>query len=162
MQEKLYLLLGSNLGDRLLNINKAIDGMKERVGEVKLSSSIYQTSPWGLEAQPEFLNQVVMVETNLSPQEVLMETQVIEQTAKSVKEVVWGPRIIDVDILFYGDEIIDTPELKIPHPRIGERRFALVPLTEIAPLLKHPTSGETMMDLLFKCNDKGEVKIYIP
>ena len=144
---RVYLGLGSNLGNRKSNLEESI----RQIGEfatVKKSSSIYETEPWGLKDQPKFLNQVIFMESTLKPNELLLRLKKIEQQMGRKKSIRFGPRLIDVDILFYADHIMNTPELTIPHPHLTERAFVLVPLAEIAPKLVHPLYHKTIKVLL--------------
>ena len=147
--ETAYIGLGSNLGDRRLNLENAID-MLARTGGISLiaRSSIYETKPVGLKNQPDFLNCAVEVLTGLSPYELLYACMEIERKLKRVRGVRWGPRTADLDILFYGSLVMDEEKLKIPHPRISERGFVLVPMAEIAPELLHPERNLTINELL--------------
>ncbi len=142
-----YLLLGSNLGNRKEIIDKAVELLRQKVGVIILQSKDYETAPWGVTDQPDFLNLVVSIETRLKPFEILEKTQSIENQLGRVRKEKWGARLIDIDILFYGNEIIDEPNLKIPHPLLQERDFALSPLAEIAPDFVHPVLGETISEL---------------
>jgi 2-amino-4-hydroxy-6-hydroxymethyldihydropteridine diphosphokinase len=142
-----YFGLGSNLGNRKSNLGEAI----RQIGEfavIKKTSSIYETEPWGLKDQPKFLNQVILVESTLGPNELLSLVKNIETKMGRKKSVHFGPRLIDVDILFYDNYMINTPELTIPHPHLIERAFVLVPLDEIAPKLIHPQVQKTIKELL--------------
>lgn len=132
----LYLSLGTNLGDRQANLAAAVSLIGERVGTVQAKSSVIETEPWGFDSSNRFLNMVIRVETNLKPLEVLHTTQEIEKKlGRSRKTVdgVYHDRIIDIDILLYDNLVMDTPELKIPHPFMYQRSFVTEPLAEIAP-----------------------------
>jgi 2-amino-4-hydroxy-6-hydroxymethyldihydropteridine diphosphokinase len=152
-----YLALGANLGDRPANLCAAIAALPPSV-VVRQSSPVYETPPWGLTDQPAFLNMVVKAETRLEPAALLAYLKRIEQELGRAPTVRWGPRLIDMDILFYGDLILNTPGLAIPHPRLHERAFVLVPLSDIAPDLRHPVSGKTVSELLAAVNTKGVVR----
>ncbi|HDN79443.1 MAG: 2-amino-4-hydroxy-6-hydroxymethyldihydropteridine diphosphokinase [Chloroflexi bacterium] len=151
-----YLGLGSNLGEREANLREALSRLRGKV-ELKRVSSIYETEPVGYKEQPWFLNLVCSGLTELSPRSLLQFIKKIEQEMGRVPSVRWGPRIIDIDILFYGDLIYSDDELTIPHPRIQERRFVLVPLAEIAPDLVHPVLGIKVRELLAEVEDKARV-----
>ncbi|HEY6914444.1 MAG TPA: 2-amino-4-hydroxy-6-hydroxymethyldihydropteridine diphosphokinase [Paludibacter sp.] len=145
-----YLGLGTNLGNKECNLNDAITALSMEAGFVIRQSAIYASEPWGFASENQFLNAVVLIETNLSPFDLLAKTQEIERnmgrTAKSVNG--YSDRLIDIDILFYDNLIIDQPELKIPHPLIVERDFVLMPLVEITPELVHPVLGRKIIDLI--------------
>jgi 2-amino-4-hydroxy-6-hydroxymethyldihydropteridine diphosphokinase len=127
---------------------------------VKKTSSLYETSPWGVTNQPYFLNLVLKGETKLSPEELLKKIKNIEKAMGRKTLEKWGPRIIDIDILFYKEKIINTPLLKIPHPQLHKRAFVLVPLKEIAPRLIHPLLKKTGQQMLDNLSDKGSVMLY--
>lgn len=153
----LYLLLGSNLGDRLRALSQARGQLEHALGPLLAASSIYETAPWGLADQPAFLNQVLGLYACQLPDELLKITQEIEQKMGREKKEKWGTRTIDIDILYYGDQRIQTDGLTIPHPWLHQRRFTLVPLAEIAPHLIHPVLGLSQRALLERCTDPGEV-----
>lgn len=153
----LIILLGANLGDRAATFHQAIDLITERIGPVVRQSGLYETAPWGVTDQPAFLNQVLMIETTLEPEAVLNQTQAIEQELGRVRLEKWGARIIDIDLLYYDQLVLQTDRLTIPHPYLHQRRFTLVPLVEIAPDCMHPVLKKTTVELLAKCEDSGEV-----
>jgi 2-amino-4-hydroxy-6-hydroxymethyldihydropteridine diphosphokinase len=145
-----YIALGANLGDRELNLLRAIGEIgKLPAGRVTGLSSFYETSPVGVSDQPSFYNAVLRLKTGLSPHDLLSRLQQIENAVFSrTRDVRWGPRPIDLDLLLYGDEVIDDETLTVPHPRLAERRFVLQPLCDVAPDLIHPVLGRAMADLL--------------
>jgi len=147
MTHIVFIALGSNLGDRLKNLEAAIAAMRPAVQPV-ICSSIYETPPWGYLDQPKFLNQVVRAETDLSPEELLDLLKGIEKQLGRVETFRNGPRMVDLDILFYDDLVFDSSRLKIPHPRLSGRAFVLLPLAQLAPDLRHPIDGRTIQDML--------------
>jgi len=153
-----YLSFGSNVGDREANLRAAIDALPLVSVRVKQLSSIYETEPVDYLDQPWFLNCVVEAETELAPHALLEALRSIESQLGSQKQFAKGPRKIDLDILLYGSETIDTPDLQIPHPRMHLRRFVLTPLAEIAPDLKHSAWPGTTADLLQSVADPGQVR----
>ena len=151
-----YLGLGTNLGDRKQNIRKAIEAISLKMS-ISKQSSLYETTAWGYTDQPDFLNQVIQVETNLSPLRLLNFLKNTEVELGRVENFRYGPRLIDIDILFYDDLIKTTSRLQIPHPRIPERAFVLVPLNEIAPGFVHPVLKKTIAELLAELPNKTGV-----
>ena len=157
MTNKVYLLLGSNLGDKKANLEQAIELIIRAAGKINQLSKIYKTAAWGKEDQPVFYNQVIVTETNLHPHELLAKLLRIEAQLGRTRFEKWGERIIDIDILFYDNRIINTTTLKVPHPEIQNRRFTLVPMAELEPEFVHPTLQKSMLKLLSVCKDKLEV-----
>lgn len=158
----IYLSLGSNLGDRAANLEGAIEALPEIGVRVLRRSSNYETEPVDFLAQPWFLNCVVEAETSLEPRQLLEGLQAIERKLGSRKLVPRGPRIIDLDVLFYEAAVIQEEGIQIPHPRLSERRFVLVPLVELAPELRHPVLRATAAELLAATQDRSAVKIWQP
>ena len=148
-----YLLLGSNLGNRKEILDKAIELLSQKIGVIILQSKDYETKPWGIINQPDFLNLAIAIHTKLKPLEILEQTQSIENQLGRVRKEKWGARLIDIDIIFYGNETVDEPNLKVPHPLVQERDFALIPLAEIAPDFLHPVLRKTVLELkdLLEC-----------
>ena len=155
--EEAYLLLGSNIGESKKYISDAIDFIKKNIGSVTAQSSLYQTASWGKTDQPDFINQVVRVETILDPQKLLENILVIEKKLGRERTEKWGSRTIDIDLLFFGDQIVKEDNLVVPHPYLHERRFTLMPLIEIDPELLHPVFKETITQLYSKLNDNLSV-----
>lgn len=143
---EIFLALGSNIGDRLENIKNAIHYLEEKITILKVST-IIETEPYGVLDQPKFLNCVLKGNTNLKPQELLSFVLGIEEKMGRKRTIKWGPRNIDIDILFYESLIIENENLKIPHPELHKRAFVLIPLCEIAPDFIHPVFNKTMMNL---------------
>jgi 2-amino-4-hydroxy-6-hydroxymethyldihydropteridine diphosphokinase len=156
-ETEFVLLLGSNLGDRKVILASCIQAL-EKVGDLNMKSSLYETAAWGKTDQPNFLNQVVIVESSAEAEYFLREIQRIESDFERQRNVRWGARTLDIDILFKGKTIINTGNLKIPHPELQNRRFTLVPLNEIIPGFSHPVLSKTISELLLSCNDELEVK----
>ena len=153
-----YLLIGGNMGQVKVNLALAKSAIEERVGVIMGTSSLYQTAAWGVKDQPDFLNQVLWVDTQWPATTVLKIVLTIENELGRVRKEKNGPRVIDIDLLLYNDQIINLPELKVPHPRLHTRNFTLFPLAELAPGLKHPVLGKTMQQLLDQSPDDLEVK----
>lgn len=149
-----YLLLGSNLGDKHQNLETARFFLQKEVGLLVAQSAIYETAPWGLEEQPLFYNQLLILETELNPQTLLEKALHIEQKIGRERVRKWDRRVIDIDILYFGSHVISEPNLQIPHPLLHQRRFALVPLAALAPDFQHPIFGISQAELLELCSDK--------
>lgn len=157
----IYLSLGSNIGDRAVNIARAIEALPAHGVRVVRQSSAYETEPVELRAQDWFLNGVVEVETNLSPQRLMQALLAIERSMGRLRLKPKGPRIIDMDILLFGSQIVREPGLEIPHPRMAERRFVLVPFAEIAAGAVHPVLQKTIGELLDETPDRSEVRLFL-
>src|SRR5450432_851795 len=153
-----YLALGSNIGERAENLRRAMELLVNVGVEIKKASSIYETEPVDYLEQEWFLNSVLEAKTNLDPLALLRAMRDIEAALGSKKAFAKGPRLVDLDILLYGDQSIDTEELQVPHPRMLERKFVLVPLVEIAPELRHPGWPATAKEILAKTKDPSEVR----
>ena len=151
--EKAYLLLGSNLGDSKKYISDAVGFIRTEIGIVKKTSSLYQTASWGKTDQPDFINQVIEVETILNPEQLLKNILVIEKKLGRERLEKWGSRTIDIDLLFYGDQIIQGLNLTVPHPFLHERKFTLMPLVELDPDLVHPVFKITVKQLFDSLDD---------
>jgi 2-amino-4-hydroxy-6-hydroxymethyldihydropteridine diphosphokinase len=154
-----YLLLGSNLGNRPALLAAAWQQLAAAVGPITAASALYETAAWGREDQPAYLNQALALTTHLEPLELLTCCQAVEQAAGRERIERWGSRTLDVDILLFGDAQIDLPTLTVPHPRLAERRFALVPLAEIAPDLVVPGYWRAVSQLLGECPDMLPVQV---
>ena len=151
---KLYILLGGNLGNKQRVFSEAWARLNQQVGTITNQSAIYETEPWGFESDDIFWNQVLEISTAFSPEEVLQQTQQIEQELGRIRKAnQYDSRIIDIDILFYGDQVIELENLVVPHSRIQERKFALIPLCEIAAELIHPVLQKSIRQLLEECQD---------
>ncbi len=152
-----YLLIGGNIGDRLANLENARICIAEKCGPIRRASSIYETEAWGFKAQPAFYNQALFIETELNPKELLETLLNIEKSMGRTRWIPLGPRNIDIDIIYYDQTVIETPDLIIPHPRMTERNFVLAPLAEIAADFMHPTFHKTNAQLYKSCTDKAVV-----
>ena len=168
-----YLSLGSNIGDRVGYLAKAEKKLQKNGIKIVKKSSIYETEPWPLvdidngdehpkseNGQMWFLNQVIQIQTDLNPQELLSLTQDIEKEIGRTTKHHWGPREIDIDILIYGNQVVGSPELTIPHRHMNDRQFVLVPLLEIEPNIKDPVSGKAFKSILKNIKDKNKVETY--
>jgi 2-amino-4-hydroxy-6-hydroxymethyldihydropteridine diphosphokinase len=153
-----YISLGTNLGDRCDNLKRAWESLPPEVRTVAYSS-IYQTPPWGYEDQPEFLNQVIQAETVLSPVDLLAFLKNLEENLGRQATFRYGPRLIDLDILLYEDQIFNSSRLDVPHPKLHERPFVLIPLAELAPGLFHPVLGRRIQDLVSEVDSAG-IEVY--
>jgi 2-amino-4-hydroxy-6-hydroxymethyldihydropteridine diphosphokinase len=153
-----YILTGGNLGKRQENLEKAAAFIEDRCGKILRRSGLYETAAWGIETQPDFLNQVLELETKLSPQELLNSLLDIEKEMGRIRGEKFGPRTIDLDILLFGSHIMQTPLLEIPHPRIAERRFVLEPLAELIGDQIHTVSCLSIREMLLRCSDPLSVR----
>lgn len=153
-----YLALGSNLGDRLANLKQAIAALTPQL-DVKAKSQVYETLPWGYEDQPKFLNQVVKAKTYLEPEPLLKHLKRLEVALGRQESFPNGPRLIDIDILFYDELILYSPSLVIPHPRLHERAFVLLPLMDLDPELIHPINKKSIREMLADCSLEGIEKV---
>lgn len=156
---KLYILLGGNLGDKHYIFSETTKKLATQIGLITKQSAIYETEPWGFESEDMFWNQALEIETELTPEKILAQTHLIElELGRIRKENQYNSRLIDIDILFIDTQVINTDNLVIPHPRIQDRKFVLVPLCEIVPELVHPVFQKTIHRLLDECTDGLQVK----
>lgn len=158
MSSRVFVLLGSNVGDSRNYLLQAKKAIEQSVGKIFLESSLYRTAPWGNTDQQDFYNQVLAVETNATPQQCLARLLQIEQDMGRVRHEKWAPRTIDIDMLFFDALVLNEPDLVVPHPLLHERRFTLEPLCEIAPELIHPVWRKSVRELLALCEDPGSVE----
>jgi len=158
MTKGIYLLLGSNLGDKKANLELAKTLIQQNTGHIKRQSSIYETAAWGKTDQPSFFNQVVEMDTSLEPRQLLVFIQQTEKEMGRVRIEKWGQRLIDIDLLYYHDTMVSSTDLTVPHPGIPERRFTLVPLVELAPDFVHPVLKKSHTALLKECKDPLKVE----
>ena len=156
--KEVYLLIGGNIGDRFFFLGKAQRLISQQCGQVTSSSAVYETAAWGKEDQPAFLNQVLVIQTALGPVELMAAILVIEQQMGRLRRERNGERNIDIDILYYENEVLELPELTIPHPRIYMRKFALIPLLELNATKIDPVHNKTIQALLEACPDSLEVR----
>lgn len=154
---KVYLHTGSNIGDKKARLLQALVYIEAEVGTILKTSALYQTEAWGLTNQDDFFNQAVLVNTEFKPLEVLNKLKEIEIKMGRIKTERWTARIIDIDILFWDNELVNEPSLTIPHPHIPERNFVLIPMLEIAPYLVHPLLNKNIEELYLESKDTQEV-----
>ncbi len=152
-----FLCLGSNIGNRGSNLHDAVGLIEKNIGKIAKKSHVYETQPWGEPNQEPFYNQVLMVNTSLDPRDILDKISRIERELGREKKEKWGPRVIDIDILFYGKRLIRDKGLEIPHPDLHKRAFVLVPMMEIAPEFEHPVLNKQIDDLYMECGDDLDV-----
>ncbi|MFZ0738691.1 MAG: 2-amino-4-hydroxy-6-hydroxymethyldihydropteridine diphosphokinase [Candidatus Acidiferrales bacterium] len=160
--ETAYLSLGSNMGDREANLARAVEELRRRGVHILRQSSLYETEPLEIRQQAWFLNYVVEIETTATPSELLAMLLEIEREMGRLRGTKYGPRLIDMDILLYGATVVDTPELTVPHPKMTERRFVLVPLNELASDIRHPVLRKTIAELLAETPDQSQVRVWRP
>ncbi|QHS59806.1 2-amino-4-hydroxy-6-hydroxymethyldihydropteridine diphosphokinase [Chitinophaga agri] len=157
---KAILLIGGNLGDRIGNLREAVAQIEKQVGKVEKLSALYETAAWGDVAQPDYLNQALLVSTEMDARTLLHTVLAIEHHIGRVRRQKWGARVIDIDIIFYNDAIINEPDLKVPHPQMQFRQFVLVPLEEILPDWEHPLLRQSVRKLLEHCTDQLPARKY--
>jgi 2-amino-4-hydroxy-6-hydroxymethyldihydropteridine diphosphokinase len=158
---KIYCSLGSNMGDRLNNLARGVECLTHEKIKVVAQSSIYETSPWGVDSQDMYLNQVIGIETNISPEDLIKIIQNCERKlGRNSKQGHMQARVLDIDIIFYGDQIISTPNIELPHPRMHQRMFVLIPLLELDEDFVHPVMGKAVWELYNECRDESEVILY--
>lgn len=158
----IYLSLGSNVGDRAAHIARAVEALTAAGVRIARQSSLYSTEPVDVHTQSWFLNCVLEAETHLMPRQLLRVLREVERSLGRKKLVRRGPRAIDIDLLLYGASVVHAAELEVPHPRMAERRFVLVPLVELAPMLRHPTLRKTVAELLAETQDRSSVRRWHP
>lgn len=158
MTAAVFLLLGTNSGDRKKNLDTALRSIADEAGTINRMSSVYETDAWGITEQPAFYNQVAEIETALDAHSLLTTILSIEKKMGRVRREKWGERIIDIDILFFGSEVVNSDALTIPHPQLAFRKFTLVPLCELIPDFIHPVLQKTIAELLSSCTDELNVR----
>jgi len=160
MIQDVFLLLGGNLGNRSALLQQAREGILDQMGEIQAHSSLYETAAWGVENQPAFLNQVVKMSTDQTPFELLKSIHELEAYLGRQRHERWHARTIDIDILYFADQQVDSQRLTLPHPQLHNRRFTLVPLVEIAPHFVHPKLKQSNLQLLENCQDILPVQLF--
>lgn len=150
---KAILLIGGNLGDRTGHLKQAVAQINKLVGKVEKISALYETAAWGVVEQPDYLNQGLVVSTEMDALTLLRTVLEIERNIGRIRQQKWGARVIDIDIIFYNNDVINLPELKVPHPQLQFRQFVLIPLQEIIPEWEHPVLHQTVRTLLEQCTD---------
>jgi len=155
---EVYIALGSNMGDRNQNLEDACRFIESSAGKIIKRSSVYETEPWGFHQQPDFFNQTIKIETTFAPDRLMKELLAIEENMGRIRTFKNASRVIDIDILFYGDRIINNEHVTIPHPSLEKRKFVLIPLNEIAPELIHPVRKKSVGELLLECMDPLKVE----
>lgn len=154
-----YFLIGGNLGSKYANMQKAAQHLKNEIGDVVALSSVYKTAAWGNHDQPDFYNRVLIIKTEFSPEQLMEKILAIEEKMGRIRTEKNAARLIDIDILFFNNEVINKNDLVIPHKEISNRRFVLIPLNELSPELRHPVLHKTISELLATCRDNLEVKL---
>jgi len=152
-----YLLIGGNIGNRVANLKNALEAIGQQAGTVKEISDVFETAAWGMEDQPSFLNQALELHTPLQPKALLDVLLQVEKTLGRERDQKWGPRLIDIDILLFNDDVVEEEGLKIPHPQMPYRRFVLQPLAQIAGDKIHPLLHQSIYEMLLHCPDPLEV-----
>jgi 2-amino-4-hydroxy-6-hydroxymethyldihydropteridine diphosphokinase len=159
---KVFLLIGGNMGDRLQNLHQAITLLSATCGPVIQQSAVYETAAWGKTDQAAFLNQALLLTTELSARELITTVLSVEEQMGRHRTERFGPRVIDIDIMFYNEDIINEPHLTVPHPQMQNRLFVLIPLNELAPMFVHPVLKKTIEQLLAECKDELPVTKFTP
>ncbi|RAJ05290.1 2-amino-4-hydroxy-6-hydroxymethyldihydropteridine diphosphokinase [Chitinophaga skermanii] len=156
------ILIGGNLGNRVEHLQQARELIHAKAGEITAQSALYETAPWGNVQQPDYLNQALQITTSLDPAALLAVTSSIEQEIGRVRQEKWGARVIDIDIIFFNNVVIQSPQLELPHPRMHLRRFVLVPMADIVPSYQHPLLHKSVAELLHECPDHLPVHTFVP